>query len=97
MKTLIVEDAEEVIETMTLLLRIRWPDCRVLATHQGEAALRMLDTESPDLVILDLGLPDRYGLDVLREMREFSDTPIIAITANQGEVEKAGFHDPSEA
>lgn len=87
MKTLIVEDAEEVIETMTLLLRIRWPDCCILATQQGEAALRLLDTESPDLVILDLGLPDRPGLDVLREMREFSDTPIIVITANQGEVE----------
>ena len=88
MKVLIVEDADEVIETITLLFSIRWPDCSVKSTYRGEDAPRLVEIESPDVVILDLGLPDRNGLDVLKEIRGFSDTPVIIVTANQDEVDR---------
>ncbi|HET7142956.1 MAG TPA: response regulator transcription factor [Anaerolineales bacterium] len=88
MKILIVEDADEIIETITLLLNIRWPDCNIRSTHRGEEAAHLVEVESPDIVILDLGLPDRNGLDVLREIRSFSDTPVIIVTANQDEVDR---------
>ncbi len=88
MKALIVEDSDEIIETVQLLLRIRWPDCDVISTHQGTQAIRLAEEEAPDLMILDLGLPDQNGLDVLRAVRKFSDIPILIVTANQDEVEK---------
>jgi two-component system KDP operon response regulator KdpE len=87
-KALIVEDADEVIETISLLLSIRWPDCTVLSTREGNEAVRLVDSECPDIIILDLALPDQNGLDVLREIRQFSDTGVIVVTANQDELEK---------
>src|SRR5258708_5470819 len=83
MKALIVEDAREVVETITLLLNIRWPDCKVVATDQGSEALRLIETEAPDILLLDLGLPDQSGQDILREVRSISDVPIMVVTANQ--------------
>lgn len=88
MKALIVEDSGEVIDTITLLLRMRWPDCATLSTGQGREAVHLVEREAPDIMILDLALPDQDGLDVLREIRDFSDTPIIVVTANQNEMER---------
>jgi len=88
LKALIVEDADEVIETISLLLRIRWPDCTIVSSHEGHAAIHLVDTEAPDIVILDLSLSDQNGLDVLREIRHFSDTAVIVVTASRDELEK---------
>lgn len=88
MKALIVEDAAEVIETITVLLGIRWPDCTVISTAEGQQATRLVDTEAPDIVILDVSLPDQNGMDVLRDIRGFSDVPVLVVTANQDEMEK---------
>lgn len=88
MKALIVEDAIEVVETISLLLSIRWPDCAVISTSQGQEAVRLVESEAPDIVILDLALPDQNGLDVLRDIRGYSDIPVMVVTANQGEIEK---------
>lgn len=88
MKALIVEDSNEVVETITLLLGIRWPDCNVMYTQEGDKAIRIVEDEAPDIAILDLGLPDQNGLDVLRAIRKFSDIPIIVVTANQDEVDR---------
>ncbi len=88
MKALIIEDDEPVVEAVTLLLGIRWPDCTVLSVSQGEKAAGTVEAEAPDLVLLDLGLPDRHGLDVLREIRKLSDVPLIVVTADPDEVDR---------
>src|SRR5436309_245675 len=88
MKTLIVEDADEVVETLSLLLAIRWPDCTVISTKTGFQAPLLVETEAPDLVLLDLGLPDVDGLEIVQEIREFSDVPIIVVTAHEGEISR---------
>jgi two-component system, OmpR family, KDP operon response regulator KdpE len=88
MKALIVEDAGEVVETLSLLLGIRWPDCTVISTNTGYQAALLVETEAPDLVILDLGLPDVDGLEIVQEIREFSDVPIIVVTAHEGEISR---------
>jgi two-component system alkaline phosphatase synthesis response regulator PhoP len=59
---------------------------RVAATA-GEAATRFRQ-ESPDIVVLDLGLPDRDGLDVLREIRRAGNTPVIILTARGDETDR---------
>jgi two-component system, OmpR family, KDP operon response regulator KdpE len=60
----------------------------VLTAETGAQALRQAATGAPDLIVLDLGLPDRDGKDVLREIREFSQTPVIILSARDRESEK---------
>ena len=51
-------------------------------------ALKRIASESPDVVLLDLGLPDGDGKDVIRRAREWSDLPIIVLSAREREAEK---------
>jgi two-component system KDP operon response regulator KdpE len=59
---------------------MRWPDVVVSSTGMGEEGLQLVETFSPDIVILDLGLPDINGFEVLRQVRLFSDVPIIILS-----------------
>ena len=61
---------------------------RVLHAASGVEALRLIATHSPDLVLLDLGLLDMDGKDVLREARGFYSAPIIVLSAREREAEK---------
>jgi two-component system KDP operon response regulator KdpE len=61
---------------------------RVLEVESGREALQQAAAHTPDLVILDLGLPDMDGLDVTKGLREWSATPIIVISARGQEREK---------
>jgi len=85
---LIVEDAAEVVESIRLCISLRWPDCVTLTTPQGNEALRLLESESPDLVVLDLALLDGHGLDFLKEIRSFSDVPVLIVSAAADEVSR---------
>jgi two-component system KDP operon response regulator KdpE len=60
----------------------------VQAAENGRDALRLIATAPPDIVVLDLGLPDMDGKDVLREARSFSKIPIIILSARDQEMEK---------
>ncbi|MBX3030134.1 MAG: response regulator transcription factor [Chloroflexi bacterium] len=60
---------------------------RVLTAGTAESALRITRTERPDLVVLDLGLPDGDGLDVARAIRRTSSLPIIMLTARTDEAD----------
>ena len=59
-----------------------------ITAASGAAALKLAATGAPDLIVLDLGLPDRDGKDVLREVRLFSDAPVIILSARDREAEK---------
>jgi len=87
-KVLIVEDAAEVVESIKLCISIRWPDCVMLTTAQGREALTLVERESPDLVILDLALLDGNGMDVLKDIRRFSDVPVLIVSATADEVSR---------
>jgi two-component system KDP operon response regulator KdpE len=87
MKILIIEDSPVIVETISLALEIRWPDVNISVTSTGEQGIEMTETESPDVIILDLGLPDISGFDVLKRIRLFSNIPIIILTARQDETD----------
>ena len=79
-RVLIVEDDEEITQVLTRSLRLEGYD--VGAAGDGNAALEQARSFSPDLVILDLGLPGLDGIDVARRLREASDDmPILILTA----------------
>jgi len=61
---------------------------RVLEAATGEEGLRLASVEVPDLVLLDLGLPDMDGLEVARRLREWSEVPIVVLSARGQEWQK---------
>ncbi len=80
MKVLIIEDDENIVESLALSLKMRWPDVEISSTAMGEDGLQLIETFYPDIAILDLGLPDINGLEVLRQVRLFSDVPVIILS-----------------
>jgi len=80
MKVVIIEDQAELVEAVSMCFELRWPDVIILSTGEGIKGLELIEAESPDVVILDLGLPDIDGFEVLRQIHLFSDVPIIVLT-----------------
>jgi len=64
---------------------MRWPQAKVISTALGEEGIDLSGSVSPSVIILDLGLPDISGFDVLKRIRLFSDIPILVLTASSDE------------
>jgi len=60
----------------------------VIEAENGQEAFNYLTSRHPDLIILDLSLPDMDGIDILKRMREWSDTPVIILSVRDNEEEK---------
>ncbi|UCG55400.1 MAG: response regulator transcription factor, partial [Dehalococcoidia bacterium] len=80
MRILIIEDDPATIETISLIFEVGWPDVDLLSSTSGITAMELLEKESPDLIILDLGLPDIDGTEVLREIRQNCDIPVLIVS-----------------
>jgi two-component system, OmpR family, KDP operon response regulator KdpE len=78
-KILVVDDDPSLLKALRIGLSARGDD--VLTAHSGSEAVNQVALAAPDLVILDLGLPDVDGLEVCRRVREFSDVPIVVLSA----------------
>ncbi len=87
MKVLIIEDDHNIIETISLALQIRWPEAKLVSTHLGERGVELVESEAPDVVILDLGLPDISGFEALKQIRLFSGVPVIILTVRAEEAD----------
>jgi DNA-binding response OmpR family regulator len=68
-------------------------ECKVLEASTGEAGLEMAASRHPDVILLDLGLPDLDGLEVTRRLREWTATPIIVLSARGQERDKVAALD----
>ena len=80
MKVLVIDDSAEITEVVSLCFRMRWGGANVVSAADGKTGLALIETENPDIVILDVGLPDINGFEVLREIRRFSQVPVIMLT-----------------
>jgi len=87
MKTILVVDDElKIVQLVRDYLERA--GFRVLTASNGSTALAQAHSEKPDLIILDLGLPEMDGLDVTRTLRKDSNVPIIMLTARSDETDK---------
>jgi len=85
MKVLIIEDNPEISAAIGVTVQIRWSEAKVVTTHLGERGVEMVDIEKPDLVILDIGLPDISGYETLKRIRLFSVVPVLILTVRSDE------------
>jgi len=85
-RLLLVDDEPQIVRALTPALQIAGYDVQVATT--GKAALSQLAAEPCDAIILDLGLPDLDGKEVILRVREWSDSPIIVLSARDLESEK---------
>ena len=85
-KILIVEDEKSIAHFISTILNSN--DYETLLARSGSEAKTMISSHCPDLVILDLGLPDMDGIDVLRELRSWSSLPVVVVSARSHEHDK---------
>jgi two-component system, OmpR family, KDP operon response regulator KdpE len=83
---LVVDDESAILRTLSINLRAR--GYHVYPARDGRTALDVARDEQPDVIILDLGLPDLSGVDVLRRLRTWSRTPVIVLSARHGSDDK---------
>lgn len=84
-KILIIEDDKNLNEGISMTLE--GPETRTIRAETVAQAKEALKTEPPDLILLDVNLPDGNGFDFCREIRQGSDVPIIFLTANDMELD----------
>ena len=85
---LAVDDDPALLRTLTINLRARGYQAATAA--DGSAALRAIEEQRPDLVVLDLGLPDLDGMAVLKQVRAVSEVPVVVLSARHSSDEKVG-------
>ena len=81
MHILVVDDDPHILEALTVSLQLQWPDNTIHPAADGAAGLVAFYTHRPDLIVLDLSLPEKNGFEVLREIRRTSAVPVIILTA----------------
>ncbi|URL58684.1 response regulator transcription factor [Luteibacter flocculans] len=85
-RVLVIDDEAQIRRFLDIGLRAE--GYHVLLAATGGEGLGLAATQSPDLVILDLGLPDMEGHDVLRELRQWSEVPVLMLSVRDAETEK---------
>lgn len=90
-RILVVDDEPQIRKFLDISLRAQ--GYQVTLAESGQAGLDALASHGADLLILDLGLPDRDGQAVLKDVREWSQVPVIVLTVRAGEAEKVAALD----
>ncbi len=88
---LIIEDEKKILTFVSKILKKH--DYKVLCADTGKGGLSLIGSQCPDIILLDLGLPDLDGCSIIQEVRAWSSIPIIIISARSAEKEKVAALD----
>jgi len=80
-RVLLVDDEERIVNFLALKLKVSGFD--VITANDGLHCLEMAKTAKPDIMLLDIIMPGMDGLEVLRRLRQFSDMPVIVLSAKE--------------
>lgn len=83
---LIIEDEKNISDFMSKALESN--GYRIITAESGKAGLSLISSQCPDIILLDLGLPDIDGNDVITSVRKWTSCPIIVVSARTGERDK---------
>jgi DNA-binding response OmpR family regulator len=84
---LIVEDDRSIVDAVGAAFEFRWPEAGLRSARNGKDGVSLVRQERPDIVILDINLPDMTGFEVLKKIREFSPVPVIILTVRSDDVD----------
>jgi DNA-binding response OmpR family regulator len=87
-QVLIIENCREMGETLSVAIQLRWPDATLHFTLEGAGGLRLVRMTRPDVVVLDLDLGSMDALEVLSQIRLFSDVPVIVLGKGDDELRR---------
>ncbi len=87
-KILIIDDEPDVTRSVRLTIQVQEPAWTVIEANNPEKGLLLVETAKPDLVLLDLAMPRLDGFEVLKEIRLFSDVPVIILSVKDDELDK---------
>jgi len=83
---LVIDDEPQILRALRTILTAR--EFRVSTAGTGEQGLALAAAEQPDLIILDLSLPDMDGVEVCRNLREWTQTPVVVLSVRDSEQDK---------
>jgi len=85
-KILVVDDEQPIADI--LKFNLEKEGCEVICAYNGDEAIELAESDSPDLILLDIMLPNKDGNEVCREIRKTQNMPIIMLTAKDDEIDK---------
>ena len=88
MKVLIVDEEPDVRKLVAMSFGMQQPTWEIIGAEDGPEALEQIERQQPDIVLLDVGLPEMSGFEVLKTIRLFSDVPVIMLTVRDDELSK---------
>jgi len=88
-KVLVIEDNQQVVRDISFCLQVRYPEVLIVSVAEGSKGIEMVETVSPDLVMVDSSLADIDTLDLVGKVREFSDVPIIVLSERETDMDIA--------
>ena len=91
MNVLVVDDDADVRELVAQSLKSQWPRANIVGVAEGSKGLLLMGSLNPDLIFLDINLPDISGYQVLRGLREHLNVPVIMLTGRSREEDIAIF------
>lgn len=85
-KILIIEDDNKIVSFMSMALKAK--GYSIISARNGNDGILYFCTENPDIILLDLGLPDMDGAEIINQVRNVSDIPVIIVSAREQESDK---------
>jgi len=80
MKVVVIDNSSDIVEVVSTCFGLRWSDTSIVSADTGAEGLELIEAENPDIVILDINLPDIDGFKALEDIRRFSQVPLIILT-----------------
>ena len=94
-RVLVIEDEQRIEAFLVALLEAN--EYEVIVAHTGLEAMSLVSSHCPDLILLDLGLPDMDGIEVLRAVRRWSHMPVLVVSARTEELDSLCARFPERA
>lgn len=82
----VIDSDPTVANTLSIAFELRWPECEIVTASAGMPGVALVKAMLPQLVVMEVDLPDIDGYEVIRRIRQFSDVPIIVLSTQKNEM-----------
>ena len=87
-KILVIDDEPDMTKSIRLAITLQEPEWTVIESHNPVKGLNLIDAEKPDLVLLDLRMPEMSGFEVLKKLRRYNSVPVIVVSVDDDELDE---------